>query len=127
MVGKTKWRYLCTGFLLVGLAALGIVLPLLPTTPLLLLAAWCFANSSEKCHRWLMEHRVFGSIISNWQDNRCIPRRAKTIAVAMVLLFGGYTIGFAIENIYVRIAGGILCLTGLICVLRIKVCDGGEK
>jgi len=127
MVGKAKWLYLCAGFLLVGLAALGIALPLLPTTPLLLLAAWCFANSSEKCHRWLLEHRVFGGIIRNWQENRCIPLRAKAIAVAMILLFGGYAIGFAIENPYIRITGGILCLTGLVCVLRIKVCDGREK
>jgi uncharacterized membrane protein YbaN (DUF454 family) len=122
MVEKTKWIYLAAGFLLVGLATIGIFLPLLPTTPLLLLAAWCFANSSEKCHRWLLEHSLFGPIIRNWHENRCITIKAKVIAVVMIVLFGGYTVGFRIENIYVRIVGGILCLTGLICVLRIPVC-----
>lgn len=123
MKQKMKWPYLIAGFLLVGLATLGIFLPLLPTTPLLLLAAACFANSSEKCHRWLVGHNLFGPIIHNWQEHRCIPRKAKAIAVASILVFGGYAVGFAIANMVVRIIGGVLCLIGLICVLRIKVCN----
>ena len=115
--------FLIAGFLLVGLATLGIFLPLLPTTPLLLLAAACFANSSEKCHRWLVEHDVFGPIIRNWHENRCIPRRAKLIAVASILLFGTYAVGFAVDNIYVRIIGGVILLTGLVFVLRIPTCE----
>lgn len=114
--------FLVAGFLLVGLAALGIFLPLLPTTPLLLLAAGCFANSSEKWHRWLVEHNVFGPIIHNWHEHRCIPRRAKIIAIASILLFGTYAVGFAIENIYIRIIGGVFLLTGLVFVLRIPPC-----
>lgn len=117
-----KWPYLTAGFLLVALAMLGIFLPLLPTTPLLLLAAACFANSSEKWHRWLVEHRLFGPIISNWQHNRCIPRKAKITAVCSILLFGTYAVGFAVDNLYVRIAGIIVLLIGLIVVLRIPTC-----
>lgn len=114
------------GFGLVGLATLGIFLPLLPTTPLLLLAAACFANSSEKWHRWLMEHNLFGPILKNWHERRCISRRAKIIAVASILIFGTYAIGFAIDNTSLRIIGAATLLTGLIFVLRIKVCDGSE-
>lgn len=121
MVGKSKNLYLIAGFALVALATLGIFLPLLPTTPLLLLAAWCFAQSSEKCHRWLMEHRLFGPIIKNWHQNRCIPLKAKMLSVSMILLFGGYAI-YRLDNLYIRIIGSTLCLTGLICVLRIPVC-----
>lgn len=123
MVKQAKWLYMTAGFLLVGLAFLGIFLPLLPTTPLLLLAAACFAQSSEKWHRWLMEHRVFGPIISNWHHNRCIPLKAKVVAVATMLLFGGYAIGFAIANPYARLIGGALILTGLISLLRLPVCN----
>ena len=112
--------------LLVGLATLGLFLPLLPTTPLLLLAAACFANSSEKWHRWLLKHDVFGPIIRNWQENRCIPRKAKIIAVASILLFGTYAIGFAIDNIYVRIIGGVILLTGLVFVLSIPICTNDK-
>lgn len=121
MVEKSKILYLILGFALVALATLGIFLPLLPTTPLLLLAAWCFANSSEKCHHWLMEHRLFGPIIKNWHENRCIPLKAKMLSVSMILLFGGYAI-YRLDNLYIRIIGGTLCLIGLISVLRIPVC-----
>ncbi|VGO20600.1 YbaN family protein [Pontiella sulfatireligans] len=118
---------LIAGFALTALAAVGIFLPLLPTTPLLLLAAACFANSSEKCHRWLMEHNLFGPIIRNWHENRCMPRKAKIIAVASIIVFGTYAVGFAIDNLYVRIAGTLILLIGLVTVLRIKVCDGNQE
>jgi uncharacterized membrane protein YbaN (DUF454 family) len=123
MTSKMKWPYLIAGFLLVGLATLGIFLPLLPTTPLLLLAAACFANSSKKCHQWLMQHDLFGPVIRNWHEKRCIPRRAKLMAIASILLFGGYAIGFAVENTYLRIAGILLLMIGLVSVLRIPICD----
>lgn len=123
MNAQVKWLYMVAGFLLVGLAAVGLFLPLLPTTPLLLLAAACFVRSSEKCHRWLMEHKVFGSIIRSWQEKHCIPRKAKVFAVASIILFGTYAIGFAVENTTLRIAGTILLLIGLATILRLKVCD----
>ena len=123
MTPHTKWLYLLAGFLLVGLASLGIFLPLLPTTPLLLLAAACFARSSEKCHQWLMQHNLFGSVIRNWHEKRCIPRKAKLTAIASILLFGGYAIGFAIENTALRIAGVLVLTIGLISVVRIPICE----
>jgi uncharacterized protein len=122
MATKSKWIYLAVGFILVGLATLGIFLPLLPTTPLLLLAAACFAKSSERCHRWLMEHPVFGGIIGNWHNKRCIPKKAKIAAIASILVFGGYAIGFAIESPYIRLAGSTILLIGLVFVIRIKAC-----
>lgn len=124
MIPKLKWLYLLAGFLLVALATLGIFLPLLPTTPLLLLAAACFANSSERCHQWLMNHNLFGPIIRNWHEKRCIPRNAKIVAVTSMLLFGGYAIGFVIKNTPIQIIGLIILLTGLVFVLRIPVCNG---
>ena len=114
--------YKVAGFILVGLGVLGIFLPLLPTTPLLLLAAACFSRSSERWHRWLLNHRTFGPIIRNWQERRCIPLRAKVVSVLMVLLFGGWTVGFAIEPLSLRIAAAVLILTGMVCVLRLPVC-----
>ncbi len=123
MINTRKGLYLMAGFALVALATLGIFLPLLPTTPLLLLAAACFAQSSERWHRWLVEHRIFGPIIHNWQEHRCIPLKAKIISIATIVLFGGYTVGFALPNPYVRLIGGSLILVGLLFVLRIPVCN----
>jgi len=126
MIDARKKLLLAAGFFLVGLAVLGIVLPLLPTTPLLILAAACFANVSERWHQWLMDHRLFGPILKNWHEHRCMPLRAKMLAVATILLFGTYAVCFALENIYARGGGALLIGTGLIVVLRIPICSNKD-
>lgn len=73
----TRHILLITGILCVSLGILGIFLPLLPTTPLLLLAATCFARSSEKFYVRLTEHPRLGSYIRDFNENRCIPRTVK--------------------------------------------------
>ena len=73
--------WLGLGGLFLGLGLLGVVLPVLPTTPFLLLAAGCFARSSPRLHRWLLTHRVFGPPVRNWEDNGGISRPAKRLAV----------------------------------------------
>ncbi len=77
--------YLAAGLASVALGGIGIVLPLLPTVPFMILAAFCFANSSPRLESWLVEHHVFGGHIRNWRDRRAITRRGKwaaTIAFA---------------------------------------------
>lgn len=76
---------LLSGFISLGLAILGIVLPLLPTTPFLLLSAFCFARSSDKFHAWLINHRYFGEMIRDWQNGGVINRRTKIRAMAMIV------------------------------------------
>jgi hypothetical protein len=70
--------------LLLGLV--GAVLPLLPTTPFLLLAAFGFARSSPRLHGWLMAHRQFGPMIRNWEQYGAIDRRSKRVAVIVIAL-----------------------------------------
>lgn len=72
------------GILALALGMLGAALPLLPTTPFILLAAYCFAHSSEKWHRWLLAHRTFGPLIQHWRDHRAISRRTKVVSVIMM-------------------------------------------
>ncbi len=69
------------GIIALALGALGIVLPLLPTTPLVLLAAFAFANSSETLHQWLLDHNVFGPMIANWRRHGAISQFAKVVSV----------------------------------------------
>lgn len=73
--------WLMAGGLFLGLGLLGVVLPVLPTTPFLLLAAGCFARSSPRLHGWLLGHQVFGPPIRNWEENGAISRPAKRLAV----------------------------------------------
>lgn len=114
--------YKSLGFLFIGLGAVGAFLPLLPTTPFLLLAAACFARSSERWHGWLLNNPTFGPTIRDWQDRRCISRGAKTTALLSILLFGGYAIGFAIDHFYLRLIGGAILAYGFFFVARLKVC-----
>lgn len=74
--------FLCLGLLALGLGMLGIFLPLLPTTPFLIVAAWCFARSSQRLHDWLYDHPRFGHLLRDWEAYRVIPVWAKICAVS---------------------------------------------
>ena len=114
--------YKVLGFFFVGLGLLGLFLPLLPTTVFLLLAAGCFARSSDKWHRWLLANPIFGPIINDWNQKKCVTLSTKIVAVSSILLFGGYAMIFAVTNPYLRAGGLLLIATGLYVVLRLRVC-----
>jgi len=74
------------GVLSLVLGVIGAFVPLLPTVPLVLLAAYCFGRSSERLHQWLIRHRYFGPIIDNFQAGKGIPRRVKYRTIAIIWL-----------------------------------------
>ncbi|HET6603583.1 MAG TPA: YbaN family protein [Xanthomonadaceae bacterium] len=77
-----RWLWLLLAWAALALAALGVLLPGLPTTPFLLLAAYAAARGSKRLHAWLHAHAVFGPIIADWERYGAVSRRAKRIAVA---------------------------------------------
>jgi uncharacterized membrane protein YbaN (DUF454 family) len=106
----TRPLLLAGGWLCVGLAAVGAVLPLVPTTPFLLVAAACFARSSERLHQWLLGTRAFGPLIRHWNETRSIPRRAKVLAVLVIAAVGTSTVVFALEATWSRVLfAAMLC------------------
>lgn len=77
-----RYFYLAAGYLSLTLGGIGILLPLLPTVPFMILAAFCFARSSPRLEAWLVEHRHFGQHIKAWREKGAISRRGKTAALA---------------------------------------------
>lgn len=102
------------GTLSLSLGVLGIVLPLLPTTPFLLLAATCYFHGSERLYHWLMNHPRLGGYIRAFREERAIPLRVKVISVSLVWITLLYCVFFVTELLWLRIfllslAAGISC------------------
>jgi uncharacterized membrane protein YbaN (DUF454 family) len=86
------------GTLCVALGVLGIFLPILPTTPFLLLAAACYARSSNRFYQWLLDNRWFGEYIRNYREGKGIPLRQKIFTLTLLWL----TIGYAVLSVLTR-------------------------
>ena len=80
-----KYILIIIGLIALSLGFIGIIIPILPTTPFMLLAAYCFVRSSKRLYNWLINHKVFGVYIYNYLENRAIKKSAKISA--MVLLW----------------------------------------
>ena len=119
-----KWLLLSAGILAVGLGVAGAFVPLLPTTPFLLLAAACFARSSDRHYQWLLNHRWMGAYVRNYREHRATTRPVKV--VTMVLLWGsiGYAAiavadGWVVRTLLLSVAVGVT-----IHVLSLRVVTG---
>lgn len=91
------------GFLSLGIAIVGLVLPGIPTTGPVLLAGYFFSRSSERFDRWLLDHRVFGPILRDWRAGLGFTARAKAISIAAIAATFSITVSFAVSNLGVRI------------------------
>jgi uncharacterized membrane protein YbaN (DUF454 family) len=110
------------GFVFLGLAILGILLPIIPGTPFLLLSAWFFARSSEKWHSWLLNSELFGPMIRNWEDNHCISCRIKVVAIGAMAVAGSISVVYAVQSPTIKIVGLVMMSIGTTVILLIKTC-----
>lgn len=89
-----KPLYMAAGFTALLLGAIGVVLPLLPTTPFVILAAFFFSKGSKRVHLWLLSQKTFGPMIQAWEQDRVIPYKAKLLSTTMMLTMVSYPLIF---------------------------------
>jgi uncharacterized membrane protein YbaN (DUF454 family) len=92
-----------SGLLCVLLAFIGAFLPLMPSTPFVIVAAWCFSRSNPRLHRHLRQHRLFGAALRDWHAGRGLSAGAKVTAVTSITLTFALSIGFVVEQPIIRI------------------------
>ncbi len=112
-----KYIYFVLGWLFFSLGVVGIFLPVLPTTPFMILALWFFSKSSEKFHHWLYHHRLFGPSLKLWDNYRVIPLFAKIVALGfMAISMSFMAVSSSIDN-WFKVMAGVFMLSAAIYIL----------
>lgn len=119
-----KHAYLLLGWINVGLGIIGAILPLMPTTVFLLIAAWAFARSSPRWHQWLRDHPRFGHLVCCWEEHHAMPAKAKRIAwTALAVSWSATAVIFGPLS-WAALIGGI-CIAGVaIYIAHIPIIEG---
>ena len=112
-----KLMWVSLGSLFVALGAVGVIVPGLPTTPFLILAAACYIRSSQRLYDWLISNKRFGPYLKDYREGKGIPRKAKRLAVVMIVVSVSFSVVFGIEDLTLKIVVGLLGLIGLLYVL----------
>lgn len=99
-----------TGLFALALGMIGIVVPLLPTVPFMILAAFCFSRSSERWHNWLVKHPVYGPHIRDWRDHGAIRPKAKRLATLMIAAAFGTSIALGVRPTFLIVQACVLSL-----------------
>lgn len=114
-----RWLLWLAGTVALALGLIGVVLPGLPTTPFVLLAAACYARASPRLHGWLLHHRFLGPMVRDWEQHRSLTRRTKTVAIgSMVVMVGLSAWGFRHQPLALAALLAVAAI-GLIVVARI--------
>ena len=108
-----RWLFLLLGTIFFVLGLIGVVLPVLPTTPFILLAAACWARGSKRFYIWLINHKYFGKLVRDWEKNRAVPRYAKWLACTMM--------GLSCAMLFYRLAPTIQWMAWLTTIICISV------
>ena len=105
-----KYLFLMAGFISMIFGFIGMFLPILPTTPFMILAAFCFSKSSEKLHKWLLSRPHIGKLIIDWEKHGVIRMKAKVASTIVIIPLFSYTLIFVDVNNWVK---AVLVLTAL--------------
>lgn len=114
------------GCLFVLLGAIGVVMPVLPTTPFMILAAACFAKSSPRFHHWLLTNRVFGPLINNWNSERFIEPNTKLRALIIICFTFSVSI-FVVDIDKLRIMLMVIWAVCIVCVASLPTIPRSKR
>jgi uncharacterized membrane protein YbaN (DUF454 family) len=117
-ISRILWNVAGSFFLSLGIV--GIAIPLLPTTPFLLLAAACYLRGSERMYKWMLTNRYFGSYLRNYRQGRGMPWRVKIATVSLLWIVIGFSAIVVTDNMIVRIVLLVVALGVSIHILTIK-------
>ena len=120
---RVRVLLIVAGSLSLVLAVIGAFLPVMPTTPFLLLSAFCYANSSERLHDWLFSNKLFGGYLKNWHEHRCIPLKSKILAIVLLLVSFGTSIYFFVSILAVKIIMTVIAIGIIVFLLSIRSCN----
>ncbi len=98
-----RGTFIVAGTISLGLGAAGVFLPILPTTPFLLLSAACYYKGSERMHRWLLNNKLFGSYIRNYKEGKGISKIAKILSLFLLWITIGYSVFFMVGSYVVQL------------------------
>lgn len=110
------------GMIFTGIGLIGVVIPGLPTTPLMILAAACFAKSSQRFYNWIIDNRMFGEHVRNYREGNGIPKRSKPVILGTMWAFVLFAVFIAIPDSAPEISRNatvILAVIGTVFILRI--------
>ena len=116
--------FLVVGILALAIGVIGIFLPLLPTAPLVILAAACFARAYRPFHEWLLAHRWFGPMLREWYHHRSVRYRTKLLAIAMMLVSFTGTIVFIVRPVWAKVLLAVFALAVAVFIYRLPSRDG---
>jgi uncharacterized membrane protein YbaN (DUF454 family) len=116
----TKLFLIAAGIISLTLGIIGIFLPLLPTTPFLLLSAACFVRSSDRLYQWLITHKWFGAYIRNYREHKAITKQSKIIAITLLWATIGTTAIFFMEKLWIRVLLAGIAVGVTVHILKFK-------
>lgn len=115
-----RGTWIVAGTFFLGLGILGVFLPLLPTTPFLLLAAVCYAKSSKRAYNWLLNNKLFGSYIKDYREGKGVPFKVKVLSISLLWLTMIFSAMFFVHILFVRIILILIAIVITIHILKIR-------
>lgn len=122
-----RWLLLGAGTVCVALGLVGLFLPVLPTTPFMLLAAACYARASRRFYHWLLSNRTFGPMIHEWRKHHSIPYRTKIVAIALMLATLTISVVFFVKAAWLKALLAAMGLALAVWMYRLPSRDRAKR